>query len=247
MNHSSHVRSPAVLISLLALFVSLGGTAAAGFVVTSHDIANGTILNEDIHRGTIESQKIAPNTITGAQIVEASLGRVPHAGSALRARTAVWATHATTAHAARSVTVGGVDQDAIQDDAVSSDAIQDRAVTGPKIADGSVQAGELGTVTQVGTRDVPIPPKGNKFTHVMCPRGTRVLSGGGGGSSFLVYGVESFRSGNGWLWAAHNASARKQTFFATALCLDAATGPPASAHGAVRSGAPPVPPRPPVG
>ena len=57
---------------------------------------------------------------------------------------------------------------------------------------------------------------------VQCPAGTQVLSGGGGANSFLVFGVESFQSGNGWIWVARNTETpNAHDIFATAVCLNA--------------------------
>ena len=53
---------------------------------------------------------------------------------------------------------------------------------------------------------------GNGTVSVQCPAGTQVLSGGGGASSFLVFGVESFQSGNGWIWVARNTEEIRRLF-----------------------------------
>ena len=43
-----------------------------------------------------------------------------------------------------------------------------------------------------------------------------------GSDSFLVFGVESFQSGNGWIWVARNTDpANAHNIFATAVCLSA--------------------------
>ncbi len=102
---------------------------------------------------------------------------------------------------------------------VTTDKIADAAVTKPKIADTAVGAGALGNTTQTVSASATILANNNAFTSVQCPAGSQVLSGGGGASSFGVFSVESFQSGNGWLWAAHNSTAANQTIFATAVCL----------------------------
>ena len=102
--------SPALLISLIALFVSLGGVSyavATGFIdsreirdntIRSRDIRNNTLRTEDIRnneiRGrdirnsTIRGEDVAFNTLTGADINESKLGKVPQAAQADTATTA---------------------------------------------------------------------------------------------------------------------------------------------------------------
>ena len=91
--------SPALVISCVALFVSLSGVSygvATGFIdsreiknnsVASADVRNNTLRtfdirnNEvrgfDIRNSTIQGRDIAFNTLTGADINESSLGKVP--------------------------------------------------------------------------------------------------------------------------------------------------------------------------
>jgi hypothetical protein len=47
--------SPALVISIVALCVALGGSAYAATVITSKQIKNGTIQNIDVKKGTLQS------------------------------------------------------------------------------------------------------------------------------------------------------------------------------------------------
>jgi hypothetical protein len=139
--------------------------------------------------------------------------------------------------AKKAVTTGRIADQAVtertlRDQAVTTNKIADLAVTNPKlgdssvnaakIADSSVAASELGGTTQVVSANTAVAGPGNGTVSVQCPTGTQVLSGGGGASSFLVFGVESFQSGNGWIWVARNTdAANAHTIFATAVCLNA--------------------------
>jgi hypothetical protein len=91
--------SPALVISLVALFVSLGGVSwgvATGFIdsreiknntvrtgdlrnndVRSTDIRNNTIGSRDIRTSTITGGDVKTNTLTGRDILESSLAIVP--------------------------------------------------------------------------------------------------------------------------------------------------------------------------
>lgn len=51
--------SPALVISIIALCVALGGSAYAATQITSKDIRNGTILNADIKKGSIQSTRLS--------------------------------------------------------------------------------------------------------------------------------------------------------------------------------------------
>jgi hypothetical protein len=117
--------SPALVIALVALFISLSGVAygvATGFIdsrelkdntVRSRDLRNNDIRtidlrnNEvrglDIRNSTIQGRDVALNTLTGDDVNEAQLGKVPSATSADTAASAT-----TAANAASAATVGGM-------------------------------------------------------------------------------------------------------------------------------------------
>lgn len=63
--------SPALVISLIALFVALGGTV----------YATSKISGKTIKKGSEPGNRIKKNTITGKQVKEASLGVVPNASA----------------------------------------------------------------------------------------------------------------------------------------------------------------------
>ena len=74
---------------------------------------------------------------------------------------------------------------------------------------------------------VTIAAADNGTALATCPAGTKVLSGGGTASSFLVHMVTSFQAGNGWIVAYQNTdTVNARTITAIATC---ATVTPASA------------------
>jgi hypothetical protein len=111
--------SPAMVIALLALFVSLSGVSygvATGFIdsreiknnevrsldirnneVRSVDLRNNEVRGRDIRNSTVQSQDIAINAVKGVDVDEDTLGKVPSALLADTATTATTATRATTA------------------------------------------------------------------------------------------------------------------------------------------------------
>ena len=102
--------SPAMVVALLALFLSLGGVSwgvATGFI-DSREIQNETIRSKDIRNSTIRTQDlrnneirgfdvrnstvrgvdVALNTLTGADVDESKLDKVPSAAKADEATSA---------------------------------------------------------------------------------------------------------------------------------------------------------------
>ncbi len=83
--------SPALLISCLALFISLGGVSygvATGFIdsrelknntIRTQDLRNNDIRGRDIRNSTIAGRDVAFNTLTGSDISETRLSTVPNA------------------------------------------------------------------------------------------------------------------------------------------------------------------------
>lgn len=77
--------SPALLISMLALFVALGSVALAGKKdkapknsVVSSSIKNGKVKTKDIsNKKGVKSKDIVDGEVTGADVDESSLGQVP--------------------------------------------------------------------------------------------------------------------------------------------------------------------------
>ena len=65
--------SPALIVSLIALFVALGGTVYA---------ATGRINGRTIRVNSIPGNRLKPNTVTGKQVKESTLARVREARSA---------------------------------------------------------------------------------------------------------------------------------------------------------------------
>ncbi|MDQ6819555.1 MAG: hypothetical protein M3076_04310 [Actinomycetota bacterium] len=90
MKHISRLRpSPAMAVALIALVISMGGTAVAA----SHLIGGDKLIK----KGTLSGNRLRSHTLTGAQINLRQLGRVPSAADATHATTADTATAAGTA------------------------------------------------------------------------------------------------------------------------------------------------------
>jgi hypothetical protein len=72
--------TPSLVIAVLALVVSLGGTSVAGFAVgRAHGKTNGNHL---IKKHSLSGNRLKPGTVTGTQVAASTLGIVPHASVA---------------------------------------------------------------------------------------------------------------------------------------------------------------------
>jgi hypothetical protein len=110
--------SPALVISCLALFMALAGSAfAAGVVaknsVRSAQIVDGTVRTVDLHDGAVNSAKVSDDSLTAADLAPNAVG-----------------------------------SEEIAENAVSSSKVADHSITGADLAPESVRANELGTITQ---------------------------------------------------------------------------------------------------
>jgi hypothetical protein len=84
--------SPALVISLVALFVSLGGAGYAAVTITGKnvknssltgkDVKNSSLTGSDVKNSSLAGRDIKNDSLTGSDVSEGSLGKVPSAGSA---------------------------------------------------------------------------------------------------------------------------------------------------------------------
>lgn len=92
--------SPALMISLLALFVALGGTGYAAIIVTGKNVKNSSLTGKDVKNSSLTGKDVKNSSLTGSDVTESKLGKVPSATTA---------DSATTAGSAGSAdTVGGL-------------------------------------------------------------------------------------------------------------------------------------------
>jgi hypothetical protein len=89
--------SPALVISLVALFVSLGGVGYAAVTITGKnvknssltgkDVKNSSLTGSDVKNSSLTGSDVKNNKLTGSDVLESSLGKVPAASSADNANT----------------------------------------------------------------------------------------------------------------------------------------------------------------
>jgi hypothetical protein len=110
--------SYANVMSTLAVFLALGGSALAVSQISGKRLEDRSVAGKKLKAQTIGGGKLQQGTITGKQVKEGTLGKVPSAKSADAATTATsanTATSATTAITANdSLALGGLPPSAYQ-------------------------------------------------------------------------------------------------------------------------------------
>jgi hypothetical protein len=104
--------SPALVISLIALFVALGGTGYAALSLPKNSVGTkqlkkNAVTGSKIKKNAVTGSKVKNHSLTGADIKLGALGTVPSASNAGHANVADSATnagHATTADSAANAT-----------------------------------------------------------------------------------------------------------------------------------------------
>jgi len=189
--------SPAIVISCLALFLALTGSAfAVGIAknsVRSPQIADGTVRTVDLHDGAVTTPKLGLASVGADQLAENAVTTAKVAPDSLTA------------------------QD-LATSSVTSSEVADQSLTGADIAPDSIRATQLGTITQRNISTAITAGKTGSVS-VSCEPGEQIISGGGQPSVFGVEMTTTRPSGNGWLYQAKNNTGSDQTITAFALCL----------------------------
>jgi hypothetical protein len=199
--------SPALVISCIALFVALTGSALAVGVgkntVRSPQIVDGTIRTTDLRDNSVAAGKVAPNAIDTTEIAENGVESSDVAPDSLTAGDL----------AAASVTSSEV-----ADQSLTANDLGPDSVGSSELQAGAVRASELGTIIQV-SNSTGLAAGASGGVTANCPAGTTVISGGAQPSFFGVEMTSTLRSGNGWLYQAINKTASNATITAFAYCL----------------------------
>lgn len=189
--------SPALVISCLALFLALTGSAfAVGIAknsVRSAQIVDGTVRSIDLRDNAVNAPKIAPDAVGSEEIAENAVESAEVAQDTL------------------------TNQD-LGAASVTSSEVADQSLTASDLGPNSVASSELGAVT-VRTNSAKVAKDANGSVSVNCAAGEQVLGGGGQPGHFGTEMTSSRPSGDGWLYQAKNATGGETTITAFALCL----------------------------
>jgi hypothetical protein len=189
--------SPALVISCVALFLALGGSALAVGIaknsVRSAQIVDGTVRSIDLRDNAVNAPKIAPDSVGSEEIAENAVESPEVAQDAL------------------------TNQD-LGAASVASSEVADQSLTASDLGPNSVAASELGTVT-VRTNTAKVAKDASGSVSVDCAAGEQVLGGGGQPSHFGTEMTSSRPSGNGWLYQALNKTGAEDSMTVFVLCL----------------------------
>jgi hypothetical protein len=190
--------SPALVISCVALFVALTGSALAAGVlgpntVRSPQIVNGAVRTVDLHDDAVTTSKVAENAIDSTRIADDGVN-------------------------ASDLGAASVGTSEVQDQSLTDQDLGPNSVGSSELQAGSIRASELGPLLEVHNQTT-IKGGGNASVDVNCPGGTTVISGGGLGGFYQVAIAGSFRANNGWHVDARSSANNDTTLTAFAYCL----------------------------
>jgi hypothetical protein len=207
--------SPALVISCVALFLALAGSALAAktATVSSRQIVDGTVRTVDLRDNAVTSPKIANATITADDLGTNSVGSDEIAENAVTSPKV--APDSLTAGDLAPASVGSSE---VADQSLTQDDLGPDSVGSSELQAGAVRSSELGPIVQVSNSN-PIAANSVGSVSVNCPAGTTVISGGAQPANFGVEMTSSLRSGNGWLYQAKNNNAAASTLTVFAYCL----------------------------
>ncbi len=198
--------SPALVVSVIALVVAMGGTSYAAFSLPNNSVGNkqlknnsvgnrklqnGSVGNAKLRKGSVSGANIQAGAITGSNLNLGALGTVPSATHANSADSATNATNATNAASA-------------------------------------VTASRLGGVQYVSSASITNFAMTQNFGQATCPTGLFVSGGGVFGSAGLsqsVNGSFPFSSttantpSDSWGAYMNNNSTTNASFTVYAICV----------------------------
>lgn len=209
--------SPAMIVAIAALVVSIGGTAVAG-----------PIAEISLNRGEKKqirkiARKIAHRIVTrrAPKLSVASAQSANIANVANAANTAITAKTADTADTAKTADTADT-ADTVADEAITTEKLAANAVTQPKVATNAIGAAQLKNLV-ARTVDKSIPSGGSDFANRTCLGGEQVIGAGSiwghlGTGVYLNY-MKVFPGSNSGQARGNNLTGEAQTLTAEAYCL----------------------------
>jgi hypothetical protein len=217
--------SPALVISCVALFLTLVGTAFAApkLAVRSAQIVNGTVRTIDLRDSAISSPKIANAAVSAIDLAADSVGSEEIAKDAVKSDEIAENAVASPEVAPDSLTTGdlaanSVGSSEVIDQSLTQADLGTNSVGETEVTANAISADELTTVT-VRTNSTVINNGDTGGVSVSCNAGEQIISGGGQPTKYGVEMTTSIPSGNGWLYQVKNASGSNATITVYALCL----------------------------
>jgi hypothetical protein len=227
--------SPALVISCLALFMALTGSAFAvsKATISSKQIVNGSVRTADLAPNSVKSPKIADGTI-GAQDLsvdsvdfeEIALNAVDTGEIAkgavgpdeLAVNSVASANVAPDSLTATDLAPNSVGSSEVTDQSLTQADLGTNSVGETEVAANAISADELAGVSLRSNSDELVAGQ-NGAVAVGCQAGEQIISGGGATNAYGVEMTSNAPSGNGWFYSASNKTAATRTITVYALCL----------------------------
>jgi hypothetical protein len=217
--------TPSLVISCVALFLALTGSALAigKNTVRSAQIVDGTVRTVDLGNNAVSSPKIADATVTAGDLGTDSVGTDEIAKDAVNsdeiAKDAVKTDEiADNAVASAEVAPDSLTAADLAANSVTSLEIANQTINSDDVGLNAVGAEELSAVT-VRTKSDQLAAGQKGVVSVACQGNEQVLGGGASASAFGVEMTSNAPVGTGWFYAGWNQTAGTQTVTVYALCL----------------------------
>src|ERR1044072_1297089 len=224
--------SPAIVISCVALFLALTGSALAigKNTVRSAQIVDSTIRTLDLRDNAVAAGKIAPDAVDTTEIAENGVESADVAPDSLTAGDLGASSVTSSEVADQSLTANDLGPDSVGSSDVQASAARSAELPAlrPGAKAAAVPPAEPARIVQV-SKDAAIEAGKTATVSVACPAGSTVISGGNTATDYRVALTGAMRSGNGWLAHVHSYAPNNETLTVYAYCLSAQTPPiPAS-------------------
>lgn len=217
--------SPALVISCVALFLALVGSAIAApkLAVRSAQIVNSTVRTIDLRDSAVSSPKIADAAVSAVDLAADSVGSEEIAKDAVKADEIAENAVASPEVAPDSLTAGdlaanSVGSSEVTDQSLTQTDLGTNSVGETEVAADAISADELTGVTLRSNSD-ELAAGQNGAVAVGCQAGEQIISGGGATNAYGVEMTSNAPSGNGWFYSASNKTAATRTITVYALCL----------------------------
>jgi hypothetical protein len=225
--------TPATVISVLALFFALGGSAFAAATVGTADLQDQAVTAPKLANGGVTAKKLASRAVRTAKIFDAAVTTAKLADDSVTSVKIADLSVTSADLANNSVTTGkiadgnvtsadlatnSVNSAKIADGNVLNQDLGNNSVTSAKIADGQVRAPDLGNIIERSNSTTLAAGVGGG-TVATCNTGERVISGGHHHNGVNVVNSISYRTGNGWVATFRNNDAVTRTVSTYVYCL----------------------------
>ena len=163
--------SPALAISVIALFVALGGTS---YAITK--LPKNSVGTSQLKKNAVTGAKVKDGSLSGTDLDLATLGTVPSAASSNRANTAQSADRAGTAGSANTANSAGTADRATSAGTATRADTAGRADTATS-ADSAATAGSATTATNAGMLGGKTAGELLEESKLRCPAGMKLAAG----------------------------------------------------------------------